>query len=147
MNQSMNSSRLSRGVKYPNRGSEAAALWERSPRWRRASSWRLAGSGGPPPVIFPVRELGLAVGLAPVVVLNVATQGTPVPFEGAWSFYMGNNPEADGTPYVRQGIDWQRLEAVRYRHGVDAADERRRERRGGGMWQGGFASVGNGPTS
>jgi Tfp pilus assembly protein PilF len=69
---------------------------------------------------------GLAVGLAPVVVLNVATQGTPVPFEGAWSFYMGNNPEADGTPYVRQGIDWQRLEAVRYRHGVDAADERGR---------------------
>jgi tetratricopeptide (TPR) repeat protein len=63
---------------------------------------------------------GLLLGLAPFVAHNWSTQGTPMPFEGAWSFYMGNNPDADGTPYARQGLDWQRLESVGYRHGWDA---------------------------
>ncbi len=63
---------------------------------------------------------GLLLGLAPFVAFNWSTQGTAVPFEGAWSFYMGNNPDADGTPYARQGLDWQRLESVGFRDGWDA---------------------------
>jgi tetratricopeptide (TPR) repeat protein len=68
---------------------------------------------------------GLLLGLAPFVAHNWSTQGTPMPFEGAWSFYMGNNPDADGTPYARQGLDWQRLESVGYRHGWDATPAER----------------------
>ena len=58
--------------------------------------------------------VGLCVVLAPFLVHNSLVQGTPLPFQGAWSFYMGNNPAADGTPYARQGIDWQRLELLSY---------------------------------
>ena len=58
--------------------------------------------------------LGLGAVLAPFLVHNYLAQGTPLPFQGAWSFYMGNNPAADGTPYARQGLDWQRLEALPY---------------------------------
>ena len=63
---------------------------------------------------------GLLLGLTPFVAHNWSTQGTVLPFQGAWSFYMGNNPDADGTPYARQGLDWQRLESVGYRDGWDA---------------------------
>ena len=69
--------------------------------------------------------VGLLLGLAPFVAHNWSTQGTPMPFEGAWSFYLGNNPEADGTPYARQGLDWQRLESVGYRDGWDATPAER----------------------
>lgn len=65
------------------------------------------------------------LGLTPFVAHNWSTQGTALPFEGAWSFYMGNNPDADGTPYARQGLDWQRLESVGYRHGWDATPTER----------------------
>ena len=58
--------------------------------------------------------VGVCVVLAPFLVHNYLIQGTPLPFQGAWSFYMGNNPAADGTPYARQGIDWQRLEILPY---------------------------------
>ena len=58
--------------------------------------------------------VGLCAVLAPFLVHNYLIQGTPLPFQGAWSFYMGNNPAADGTPYARQGIDWQRLEILPY---------------------------------
>ena len=68
---------------------------------------------------------GLLLGLAPFVAHNWSTQGTALPFEGAWSFYMGNNPDADGTPYARQGLEWQRLESVGYRNGWDATPAER----------------------
>ena len=68
---------------------------------------------------------GLALGLSPFIAHNWLTQGTALPFEGAWSFYMGNNPDADGTPYARQGLDWQRLESVGYRDGWDATPAER----------------------
>ena len=58
--------------------------------------------------------VGLCAVLAPFLVHNYLIQGTPLPFQGAWSFYMGNNPAADGTPYARQGLDWQRLEILPY---------------------------------
>lgn len=58
--------------------------------------------------------VGLCAVLAPFLIHNSLVQGTPLPFQGAWSFYMGNNPAADGTPYARQGIDWQRLEILPY---------------------------------
>ena len=58
--------------------------------------------------------LGLCAVLTPFLVHNSLVQGTPLPFQGAWSFYMGNNPLADGTPYARQGLDWQRLEILPY---------------------------------
>ena len=63
--------------------------------------------------------LGLCAVLTPFLVHSYLVQGTPLPFQGAWSFYMGNNPAADGTPYARQGIDWQRLEVLPYQ--VDMA--------------------------
>ena len=63
--------------------------------------------------------VGLCAVLTPFLVHNYLVQGTPLPFQGAWSFYMGNNPAADGTPYARQGIDWQRLEILPYQ--VDMA--------------------------
>jgi Flp pilus assembly protein TadD len=68
---------------------------------------------------------GLGIGLAPLVTHNIATQGTPLPFEGAWSLHMGNNPAADGTPYARQGIDWQRLESIGFRDGWQATPAQR----------------------
>ena len=34
---------------------------------------------------------------------------------------MGNNPAADGTPYARQGIDWQRLEILPYQADMAAS--------------------------
>ncbi|MYF92475.1 MAG: tetratricopeptide repeat protein [Gemmatimonadetes bacterium] len=58
--------------------------------------------------------VGLCAVLAPFLIHNSLVQGTPLPSQGAWSFYMGNNPAADGTPYARQGIDWQRLEILPY---------------------------------
>ena len=65
--------------------------------------------------------LGLCAVLAPFLVHNSLVQGTPLPFQGAWSFYMGNNPAADGTPYARQGIDWQRLEILPYQADMAAS--------------------------
>ena len=67
-----------------------------------------------------VLSVGLVIGLAPFLAHNLQTQGTLLPFEGSWSFYLGNNPDADGTPYARQGIDWQRLESIGFRDGPDA---------------------------
>ena len=60
----------------------------------------------------------LAVTLSPFALRNHAVQGGPVPFQGGWSFYMGTNPAADGTPYVRQGLSWQRHELLPLRAGV-----------------------------
>ena len=65
--------------------------------------------------------LGLCAILTPFLVHNYLVQGTPLPFQGAWSFYMGNNPAADGTPYARQGIDWQRLEILPYQADMAAS--------------------------
>ena len=65
--------------------------------------------------------VGLCVVLTPFLVHNSLVQGTPLPFQGAWSFYMGNNPAADGTPYARQGLDWQRLEILPYQAGMAAS--------------------------
>ena len=65
--------------------------------------------------------LGLCAVLTPFLVHNYLVQGTPLPFQGAWSFYMGNNPAADGTPYARQGIDWQRLEILPYQADMAAS--------------------------
>ncbi len=69
--------------------------------------------------------LAVAVGLTPFFLHNLSTQGTLLPFEGAWSMYMGNNPAADGTPYARQGLDWQRLESIGYRDGLAATPAQR----------------------
>jgi Flp pilus assembly protein TadD len=63
--------------------------------------------------------LGLGAVLTPFLLHNYLTQGTPLPFQGAWSFYMGNNPAADGTPYARQGLSWQRLEILPYQADAD----------------------------
>jgi tetratricopeptide (TPR) repeat protein len=62
--------------------------------------------------------LAFAVSLCPFLVRNWLVQGTPLPFQGSWSFYMGNNPQADGTPYARQGLIWQRLERLPIRQGI-----------------------------
>ena len=56
--------------------------------------------------------------LAPFALRNIAVQGMAVPFQGRWSLYQGTNPDADGTPYARQGLSWQRLEALPYAVGA-----------------------------
>ena len=60
----------------------------------------------------------LALTVAPFAVRNHFTMGGPIPFQGGWSFYMGSNPAADGTPYVRQGLQWQRHELLPLRAGI-----------------------------
>ena len=65
--------------------------------------------------------VGVCAVLSPFLIHNYLVQGTPLPFQGAWSFYMGNNPAADGTPYARQGIDWQRLEILPYQADMAAS--------------------------
>jgi tetratricopeptide (TPR) repeat protein len=63
-------------------------------------------------------SLAFVVALSPFLVRNYRVQGHPLPFQGGWSFYMGNNPDADGTPYARQGLVWQRLELLPLQQGI-----------------------------
>ena len=76
--------------------------------YRRSGSpqkkWRFAG-------LF---SLSVLLFLSPFLLRNQLVQGTLLPFQGSWSLYMGTNPHADGTPYARQGISWQRLESLPY---------------------------------
>ena len=62
--------------------------------------------------LWPSFAVALVLTLSPFALRNHLVQGGPLPFQGAWSFYMGANPEADGTPYVRQGLQWQRHELL-----------------------------------
>ena len=57
--------------------------------------------------------------LFPFFLRNYLVQGTPIPFQGGFSFYLGTNSEADGTPYVRQGAHFQRLELMPLQQGFD----------------------------
>ena len=57
--------------------------------------------------------------LFPFFLRNYLVQGTPIPFQGGFSFYLGTNPEADGTPYVRQGAHFQHLELMPLQQGFD----------------------------
>ena len=63
--------------------------------------------------------LVFVLGLAPFLAGTYQAQGSVVPYQGGWSFYLGNNPEADGTPYVRQGLAWQRLAALPWFQGQE----------------------------
>ena len=67
--------------------------------------------------LWPSFAVALVLTLSPLALRNHIVQGGPLPFQGAWSFYMGANPEADGTPYVRQGLQWQRHELPPLRAG------------------------------
>ena len=60
----------------------------------------------------------LTLTLAPIAIRNQLASGGPLPFQGGWSFYMGTNSAADGTPYVRQGVQWQRHELLPLQAGV-----------------------------
>ena len=62
--------------------------------------------------------------LSPYLGRNYVVQGSLLPFQGSWSFYMGNNPDADGTPYARQGVVWQRLENLPLKAGMDISAEK-----------------------
>ena len=76
---------------------------------------------------LPKRRITLALAFAltfflvllPFFLRNYQVQGTPIPFQGGFSFYLGTNPEADGTPYVRQGAQFQRLELMPLQQGID----------------------------
>ena len=76
---------------------------------------------------LPKRRITLALAFAltfflvllPFFLRNYQVQGTPIPFQGGFSFYLGTNPEADGTPYVRQGAHFQRLELMPLQQGFD----------------------------
>lgn len=87
--------------------------------------WRSARLGRAPARLAVPMVVGLGVASVPFAAFNAAAQGTPVPFQGAWSFYLGANPAADGTPYARQGLDWQRLESIGYRDGPGATRAQR----------------------
>ena len=67
--------------------------------------------------LWPSFAVALVLTLSPLALRNHVVQGGPLPFQGAWSFYMGANPKADGTPYVRQGLQWQRHELLPLRAG------------------------------
>ena len=60
----------------------------------------------------------LVLVLSPFLVRNYLVQGSPLPFQGGFSFYVGNNPRADGTPYIRQGLDFQRFEVMPLQQGI-----------------------------
>ena len=83
--------------------------------------WICRGSSTAPPgdrrILWPSFAVALVLTLSPLALRNHIVQGGPLPFQGAWSFYMGTNPEADGTPYVRQGLQWQRHELLPLRAG------------------------------
>ena len=93
------------------------ALWwiDRESR-ESGKRWRL-------PLIFLA---GTLLFLTPFALRNLAVQGIAVPFQGRWSLYQGTNPDADGTPYARQGLSWQRLESLPYVHGNRTPEERGR---------------------
>lgn len=76
-----------------------------------------AASDGDRRRLWPSFAVALVLTLSPLALRNHIVQGGPVPFQGAWSFYMGANPQADGTPYVRQGLQWQRHELLPLRAG------------------------------
>ncbi|MFH1748108.1 MAG: tetratricopeptide repeat protein [Planctomycetota bacterium] len=58
--------------------------------------------------------LGLALPIIPVAIYNTRAAGELVFLQGTGglNFYIGNNPAADGTPYVRPGPDWDYLLAL-----------------------------------
>ena len=84
--------------------------------------WRARGRRGWRPLAEFV--VALLVTVSPYLVRNQIVQGNPMPFQGGWSFYQGANPAADGTPYVRQGSQWQRLEMMAVRAGAIEPAER-----------------------
>jgi tetratricopeptide (TPR) repeat protein len=80
--------------------------------------WHMANAKSRVRVIL-LFSLIYALCLTPYLARNYAVQGSLLPFQGSWSFYMGNNPNADGTPYARQGIVWQRLENLPLKEGLE----------------------------
>jgi tetratricopeptide (TPR) repeat protein len=78
--------------------------------------WRIRGGRRWRPSVELV--VAMLVTLSPYLVRNQILQGSPMPFQGGWSFYQGSNPDADGTPYVRLGAEWQRLESLAIRAGA-----------------------------
>ena len=93
------------------------ALWWISAESRESGKrWRL-------PLIFLAATL---LFLTPFALRNLAVQGLVVPFQARWSLYQGTNPDADGTPYARQGLSWQRLESLPYAHSARTPEERGR---------------------
>ena len=70
--------------------------------------------------------LSVLLFLSPFLLRNQLVQGTLLPFQGSWSLYMGTNPNADGTPYTRQGLAWQRLESLPYHQGHTTPEARGR---------------------
>ena len=79
--------------------------------WWIGTESRTSNRGWQPRLIFLAATV---LFLTPFALRNLAVQGIPVPFQGRWSLYQGTNPDADGTPYARQGLSWQRLESLPY---------------------------------
>ena len=66
---------------------------------------------------------GVAVALAPVALRNLAVGGDPLPttFQGGVNFYIGNNPEADGT--YRPIVPGKQIPALERREPVRLAEQ------------------------
>lgn len=54
---------------------------------------------------------GVILVVGPIIVRNYHINGYLYPIQGhsALNFYIGNNPESDGTPYIRPGFKWAQL--------------------------------------
>ena len=69
--------------------------------------------------ILAVGGLGLALPIIPVSLQNsrLAEQFMLIQATGGFNYYLGNRPAADGTPNVRVGPEWDRLQLLRFTEG------------------------------
>ena len=69
--------------------------------------------------VLAVGGLGLALPIIPVSLQNsrLAEQFVLIQATGGFNYYLGNRPAADGTPNVRVGPEWDRLQLLRFTAG------------------------------
>ena len=77
------------------------------------SAWR-AGDKRAAAVNPALAAAGIAILILPVALYNTKLSGALVPIQrhNGLNFYIGNNANADGTPNVRFGPEWDRLTAL-----------------------------------
>ena len=81
---------------------------------RHEADWRV------PAAAVCLLAVGIAVPIVPVALRNHAVSGEwmPIQAHGGLNFYIGNNPGATGTCYVRPGADYEALVRQAEAHGA-----------------------------